>query len=124
MKALAWLKSYWYVPLALVAVIISYFVFGRRDKAIGDVLKAATKNHDAQIKAIDKATEEKEERDHKVLNTYLTRKRKIEKDYRARGKELSTKKNKELKKLVEKHYDDPNGLAKELENAFGIKHKK
>jgi len=46
----------------------------------------------------------------------------LEKEYAEKNQELEADKKKEIKKLVEEGYNDPDVLARELARLFGLEH--
>ena len=46
----------------------------------------------------------------------------LEEEFKNRNETLDKKKKAELKKIVDESYNDPEKLAKEIADAFGLKH--
>ena len=54
------------------------------------------------------------------LEEHLKRRVELEEEFKKRGETLDKKKEAELKRLVDESYNDPEKLAKELAEAFGL----
>jgi hypothetical protein len=54
------------------------------------------------------------------LEEHLKRKEELRRDLEARGDDLNKEKEAELKKLVDEGYNDPEKLAKQIADAFGL----
>ena len=57
----------------------------------------------------------------KRLKEHLKRRTQLEEEFKKRGEELDTEKEAELKRLVDEGYNNPEKLARDLAEAFGIK---
>ena len=57
----------------------------------------------------------------KILETYNKNVKDLEEEYDKQDSSLDEKKKKELKRLVDESYTDPEKLAREIAEAFGIK---
>ena len=120
-KTWVWLKHNWYIPAVLVYTVVLWALFRRKDKA-HDVLKVRSESYEAQIEAINRShTEEIEKRD-EIIKQYNETIERLEEEYKRKNKELSNKKKKAVKDIVEKHYNDPDALARLLSEKFGFEH--
>ena len=54
------------------------------------------------------------------LEEHLKRREEIEQELKKKGESLNKQKEAELKRLVDESYNDPEKLAKELAEAFGL----
>ena len=118
-KTWVWLKHNWYVPAVLVYTIVLWIFFRRKDKA-HDVLKVRSESYEAQIEAINKSHAEEIEKRDEILKQYDETIKRIEKEYETKNEELDNKKKKAVKEIVEKHYNDPDTLARMLSDKFGF----
>jgi hypothetical protein len=73
-------------------------------------MEALTRIHDTEVR-------EKNLR----LEEHLKRKAQIEEEFAERGETLDKQKETELKRLIDESYNDPEKLARELADAFGLK---
>tara|TARA_Y100000310_G_C20475920_1_gene712399 strand:- start:123 stop:515 length:393 start_codon:yes stop_codon:yes gene_type:complete len=118
-KVWTWLKHNWYIPAILIYTLVLWALFRRKDEAL-KVLEIRSESYEAQIEAINKAhTEEIKKRD-EILEKYSETVKKLEEDFIKNNQELDEKKKKDVKELVEKHYNDPDTLAKMISDKFGF----
>ena len=118
-KAWVWLKHNWKVPFIIVYTLALWLIFRQSSKA-KDVLETRVESYKSQIDAINKAHEEEVEKRNKIFNEYNKILEGLAKKFEEEQEELDNKKKKEIKDLVEKYYNDPNGLAREIADKFGF----
>ena len=118
-KTWTWLKHNWKAPFIVVYTIVLWFLFRKSGKA-EELLEIRVESYKSQIDAINKAHEDELKKRDEIFSKYTETLDKINKKYEEEGKELDNKKKKEIKDLVEKHHDDPNGLARKLADKFGF----
>ena len=58
----------------------------------------------------------------RILSEYNKNIEQLEKEYAEKDLELDKKKKKEIKKLVEKGYNDPDVLSREIARLYGFEH--
>jgi len=98
------------------------WIFFRRKDSAHDVLKIRSESYEAQIEAINKSHAEEIEKRDEILKQYDETIKRIEEEYERKNKELDNKKRKAVKEIVEKHYNDPDALARILSEKFGLEH--
>ena len=125
----AWLlakRFWWVIVLGLLFVIAAFIGALTRNGAflgaVLDLLESKKDAHDAEMNVLEEihATETKEK--NKRLLEHNKRLAEVEEEFAARGEKLDRSKKAELKRLVDESYNDPEKLAKELAEAFGLKH--
>ena len=72
--------------------------------------------------AIEQAAQQKVEAKQKVQEEYEKTVKQLEKSHQERNKTLERKKKKEIKKIVKKHYNEPDKLSQEISDLFGVEH--
>ena len=80
-----------------------------KKSAHNEEMETLTRIHDTEI--AEKNT---------LLEEHLKRKAQLEEEFKARGETLDKQKEEELKRIVDESYNDPEKLAKELADAFGL----
>ncbi len=121
-KAWVWFKKYWYIPTIAFVAVVTY-VFANGNVAwFWKVFDEAIASHDKEVEAIDKAHNEEIEKRDKALRRYEETIREIEKEFEKEGKTLQESGKREVKKYIEMYDNDPNFLAKIIEERFGIKY--
>ena len=118
-KAWVWLKHNWKVPLIILYTLVLWLFFRRKDAAYL-VLEERSKSYQAQIEVINQNHKEELEKRNKVIEKYTVLISQLENQYAADNKELDAAKKKEIKDIVEKHYNDPDALARMLAEKYGL----
>ena len=118
-KMWAWTKHYWYVPAVIIYTLLLWVVFKNKDKAL-DILKIREESLKNQMDVINDSHEEEIEKRNKVLEEYNKVLEEIEKEYEEGRDQLNEKKKEEIKKIIEKHIEDPEAIAKEMAEKFGF----
>lgn len=121
-KVWVWIKNYWYLPVMVVVAAVAW-CFGRRNtEGILKMFATSKESYQKEIEVLKKTHEEEiKKREELVLHHNETLK-KIEEEYKIKISELNSAERREIKKIVDKHKDDPEGLAKRVGDVFGIEH--
>jgi hypothetical protein len=126
-KGWVWTKAHAWVPILGLLGIVGFllYVITRNSAFLAAVLDAAAGSRESYKKEVDLLNEshkkEAEEKS-KVLEEYNKSLQALEEEYAKRDEELDSKKKKELKKLVEESYNNPDKLARELARLYGLEH--
>ena len=123
----SWLKHHWYVPLVLVGIIIAVLVWaltknGAYVAALIDVLENSREAHKKEVDALNEIDAQATRDRERILDEYNKNIKELEKEYAEKDEELDDAKKKEIKKLVEEGYNDPERLARELARLYGLEH--
>ena len=86
-----------------------------------DLLAAKRNQHDQEMETLSHIHNTEVAEKNLRLEEHLKRKEDLARELEARGDSLSKEKEAELKKLVDEGYNDPEKLAKQIANAFGLK---
>ena len=126
-KAWVWTKTHWWLPILVLLAIVGLLLYAltRNSAFIASVIEAYEGSRESYKKEIDvlNETHKKEaEEKAKVLETYNENLKVLEEEYGKRNESLDSKKKKELKKLIEESYNDPEKLSKELAKLYGFEH--
>ena len=121
-KAAVWLKHYWYIPLLLIVGIVSWCAGRRNVAGILKMFEIAKTNYQKEIEILNRTHEEEIRKREELLVKYEDALKKIEEEYKLKLSQLTTAEKAEIKKIVEEHKDDPDGLTRRLSDTFGIKH--
>ena len=117
-KIWAFLKSYWYVP---VIIIMGLLLKSKSDKAL-EIIDAQKESYEKQKDAIENAAKEKIEAKERIEKEYENATQKIEKEYAKMNKEISDRQKSIIKKTVKKFHSDPDAMAKEISEKFGVQY--
>ena len=114
-KAWVWTKTYWYVPLSALWMVVTWFFFRQKAAMMMDNLKETRKAHKKEVEIINKAKEEEVKIIKTKVDEHLERTREADerfntsvaatsKKVKERAEELRTKDNvtlaNELRKMV------------------------
>ena len=117
-KAWVFLKTYWYIPVIIILLII----MRGKSNALQGILKTTRESYNNQIKEIDKINDERREKENKLREEHKATLENIEKEFKKKNQELDKAKKKQVQKLVKKYYDKPEELADEISKRFGFKY--
>ena len=125
-KGWLWLKSHWYIPIATLLIAVGLLLWALTKKqvfltALLEHLENSKKDYKNQIEIVDKIHQNEIERD-TILKEYNKNLEKVEGKLAEEEKKLSSAKKRELKKLVEQGYNDPEKLSRELAKLYGFEH--
>ena len=121
-KAWVWIKTYWYIPAVLIYTIVLWVLFRRNGASALEVLKASKESYEAQIKAMETAHAKEIEARDMALAQYESIVSALEEEYAANRETLSREKRKKVKEYIEKYGEDPEELARIIEEQFGIEY--
>ena len=124
-QAWLWAKKFWWM-----IVIVLLFVGACMASAllrngvlltrVIDLLDAKRNQHDQEMETLSHIHNTEVAEKNLRLEEHLKRKEELRRELEARGDNLSKEKEAELKKLVDEGYNDPEKLAKQIANAFGL----
>lgn len=120
-KLVVWIKSYWYVPVIVIMIVISS-IFLFKNQTAYKLLLQAQEGYRKQIAALEKLWAEERQRKEEIQRQYELTMQLIETKYKEEQRVLEEAEKKRVKELVEKYKDDPEGLSKQLADTFGIKY--
>ena len=125
-KVWLWAKKFWWVIVIALLFVCACFVGaltrnGAFLTTVLDLMEAKRDAHDQEMETLahihNTEISEKNER----LKEHQIRMAELEKEFADRGESLDKDKKAELKRIVDKSYNDPEKLARELAEAFGLK---
>jgi len=125
-KAWLWAKKFWWVILLgllfLCAALVGALTRnGAFLAGVLDLMEAKREAHEKEMETLgdihDREVREKNLR----LEEHLKRKAELEEEFKKRGETLDKQKEAQLKKLIDESYNDPEKLARQLADAFGLK---
>ena len=126
-KGWAGLKHHWYVPLVVMALLVALLIWAltKNSMFVGmlmDVMENSRVSHRAEVDKLNEIHNRESDARKSILNEYNKNIELLEKEYAEKDKELDTKKKKEIKRLVKEGYNNPDKLARELANLYGLEH--
>jgi hypothetical protein len=119
-KIASFIKNHWYIPLFAIISTLSYLLAQKDKLPVGEILKASKKTHELEKAVIIQAAEAKKEAKKRVDDQFKQTVDKLKKEHNISDKELTRQKKKAVKKMVEKHYNEPEEIAKNIADMFGF----
>tara|TARA_R110000824_G_scaffold231529_1_gene419430 strand:+ start:52 stop:468 length:417 start_codon:yes stop_codon:yes gene_type:complete len=125
-KSWLWAKKLWWVIVLMLGLLVTFLIFlltknGAYIASLLDVLEVKRNAHDQEMETLAHIHNTEITEKNTRLKEHFLRREQIKEEYEKRGEELSKEKEAELKKIVDESYNDPEKLARELAEAFGIK---
>lgn len=125
-KGWLWAKKFWWaIVVALLFLCAGLIGALTRNGAllagVLDLLDSKRDAHDKEMETLSKIHAEEVTAKNKRLEEHLKRRAQIEEEFNKRGETLDKAKEAELKRLVDEGYNDPEKLAQQLAEAFGLK---
>tara|TARA_R100001594_G_scaffold149458_3_gene207344 strand:+ start:517 stop:927 length:411 start_codon:yes stop_codon:yes gene_type:complete len=125
-QAWLWSKKFWWLIviglLFLCAALIGALTRnGALLAGVLDLMEAKRDQHDQEMETLSHIHNTEVAEKNLRLEEHLKRHAELEEEFTKRGETLDKEKEAELKRLVDEGYNDPEKLAQELAEAFGLK---
>ncbi len=118
-------KFWWVIILGMLFVCAALIGALTRNGAllagVLDLLESKRESHKAEVDTLTRIHDTEVAEKNKRLEEHLKRRAQLEDEFKKRGEELDAEKEAELKRLVDEGYNDPEKLARDLADAFGLK---
>jgi len=119
-KVWAWTKNYWYVPVLLIYTLIMWLVFRRNATAVLEVLNISNDSYKKQVDVLNKTHKKEVQKKQDIAKKYVETIENLENNHKNDMAELDKRKEKRVKELVEKNFEDEENLARELSKMLGV----
>ena len=124
-KKWLWAKKFWWAIVTALLFICAGLVGaltrnGAFVAGVLDLLDAKRNAHDQEMETLTRIHDTEVAEKNSRLEEHLKRRAELEEEFKKRGETLDKEKEAELKRLVDKSYNDPEQLAKELAEALGL----
>ena len=120
-------KFWWVIIIGLLFVIATLIAALTKNGAllvgVIDLLESKRDSHDQEMETLSHIHNTEIAEKNLRLQEHLKRKSQLEEEFKKRGETLDKEKEAELKKLIDESYNDPEKLARQLAEAFGIESK-
>lgn len=125
-KLWLWAKKFWWVIviglLFLCAALVGALTRnGALLTSVLDLLESKRDQHDQEMETLAHIHNTEIAEKNARMEEHLKRHAELEEEFKKRGETLDKEKEAELKRLVDEGYNDPEKLAKQLAEAFGLK---
>ena len=118
-KAWAWCKKYWQLLVGM-AIPLVVWLLSRDSGRLNEVLQKTKEAHKKEVDAIEKSHQEEIQKREEALKKYKQTLSEVEKKYKDANKELSTKKRKEVEKVLKENLNDPDEITSRLAEITGF----
>jgi peptidoglycan hydrolase CwlO-like protein len=121
-KIWSFLKTHWYIPLALIGAILLLFVSRGNSKALMEIIRRSRDTHKKEVEKLDEIQAEEIQKRDLAIKRFHSTIAEVEKKFEESNQSLDRKKKKEIKKIVEEVGDNPEELTKRISalTGFGI----
>ena len=121
-QAWLWAKKFWWlIVIGLLFLCAALVGALTRNGGVLDLLDKKRDQHDQEMETLSHIHNTEITEKNLRLEEHLRRRSELEEEFAKRGESLDKKKEAELKRLVDESYNDPEKLAKELAEVFGLK---
>ena len=126
-KAWAWTKAHWYVPVMVLLALVGLLLWAVTKNAafinaVMDAFEGQRESYKKEIEILNNTHKKEAEEKAKALETYNENLKALEEEYAKRNEVLDSAKKKELKKLIDESYNNPEKLSRELAKLYGFEH--
>tara|TARA_R110002020_G_scaffold107012_1_gene248806 strand:+ start:673 stop:1095 length:423 start_codon:yes stop_codon:yes gene_type:complete len=120
-------KKFWWVIVigllfAIAALIGALTRNGVLLAGVMDLLESKRDAHDQEMETLAHIHNTEVAEKNLRLEEHLKRKLQLEEEFRKRGESLDKEKEAELKRLIDESYNNPEKLARQLAEAFGLEY--
>ena len=124
-KVWLWAKKFWWIVVLGLGLIITLLLWlftknGAYIATLLDVMESKRTAYDQEMEALTNIHDAEIAAKNARLKEHLLRRAELEEEFKKRGETLDKEKEAELKRIVDESYNDPEKLAKELAEAFGL----
>lgn len=126
-KSWLYAKKFWWILVTCLLLIIAFLLWaltrnGAFVATLMELLEAKNDAHDSEMETLTHIHNTEVEEKNIRLKEHQKKMEELEEEFKNRNETLDRKKKAELKKIVDESYNDPEKLAKEIADAFGLKH--
>jgi len=124
-KSLLFAKKFWWAIIIFLLFLLAALVGiltrnGAYIAGLLDLMKDKSDAHDQEMETLSHIHNTEVIEKNLRLEVHLRRRAELEEEFKKRGDILDKEKKAELKRIVDESYNDPEKLANELAEAFGI----
>jgi len=126
-KGWVWIKAHAWLPIMALLVIVGLLLYALTRNAafmsaVIDAFEGQRESYKKEIEILNDTHKKEGEEKIKALEAYNENLKALEEEYAKRNETLNTAKKKELKKLIDESYNDPEKLSRELARLYGLEH--
>ena len=121
-KAWVWIKTHWYLPILLIALVCVWLTGRARTQKIIKMFELSKASYELQIKTINDNHEKELKKREQLYVKYVETLKRIELEESEAFNNLTSEKKKELAKFAKEYKGKPEDLAKDLSKMFGVEY--
>ena len=118
-KLWAWCKKYWQLLVGMFIPLVIW-ILSRDSGKLDEILEKTKESHKKEVDAIEKAHQEEIQKREEALEKCKKTLSEVEKKYKDANKELSSKKRKEVEKVLKENSQDPDEITRRLSEITGF----
>lgn len=117
-KSWAWLKSYWWLPLASFFLLLGYFAGSRGKAQVKKVLEAQKRDYENQLRV----KEEQRKKEKKIMEDYRKSLEILKEKHEIEEQKIEAESKKELIETIRENREKPiSDVADDFAERFGLK---
>jgi len=125
-KSLLWAKKFWWAIIIFLLFLLAAVVGiltrnGAYIAGLLDLMESKSNAHDQEMETLSHIHNTEVAEKNLRLREHFKRRSELEEEFKSRGESLDKEKKAELKRLVDEGYNDPEKLANDIREAFGLK---
>jgi len=126
-KGWVWIKAHAWLPIMVLLAIVGLLLYALTRNAafmsaVIDAFEGQRESYKKEMETLNDIHKKEAEEKKKVLEAYNENLKALEEEYAGRNESLSSEKKKELKKLIDESYNNPEKLSRELARLYGLEH--
>ncbi len=125
----SWVRAkrfWWVIILGLLFVVVALVCALTRNTALFhsllNLIESKNDAHDAELAELERIHSAEVSAKNLRLKEHEKRLRELKEEFAERGETLDAEKEAELKRIVDEGYNNPEELAREIAEAFGLEH--
>lgn len=115
------IKKYWILILTVISFIVGFVFFRKKSISFLDTIKQINELHQQELDSIKRIRDEEISKNEEARKKSEEEKRKISEEYEKIKQEIEMNKKNDIKRIIDNSKDDPNELAKELQEVTKFK---
>ena len=117
-KSWAWLKSYWWLPLVSIFLLLGYFAGSRGKTRVKQMLEAQKKDYENQLRV----KEDQRKKERKIMEDYRKSLEILQEKHKVKEEEIEFENRAELIKTIKENDEKPiSDIADDFAKRFDLK---
>lgn len=121
LKVWSWLKAHWYIPVALIAILIGMLTKSKDVVDWAKVIGKARDSHKAELEAIERSRAAEAEARAAAERRMAAARKQVTEEFARNKMEIDSQKQKEIDRILKKTKEDPVAMQAEIEKKTGFR---